>query len=278
MLYLLLAITCSSLISIFMRISGRYVKGDISLLAVNYVVCLCLGISFASVSAIFPQAEGVGRTFGMGLINGVLYLSNFVLLQWNIRKNGVVLPGIFARLGLLVPMVLSLFVFGEMLQSLQLTGFLLALASIILINFEKESTAVESKAGLFFLLFLSGTTDSMAKIYEEVGNSELSAQFLLYTFAAALILCFGLMLIQKQRIGKMELLWGILIGVPNFFSAKFMLRSLQDLPAVIVYPTYSVGTIVVITLAGVLLFKEKLGKRQKIAMAGIVVALALLNM
>jgi len=45
----------------------------------------------------------------------------------------------------------------------------------------------------------------------------------------------------------------------------------------VVYPTYSVATIVLVTLAGVVFFRERLGKRQWIGLAAILVALVLLN-
>jgi multidrug transporter EmrE-like cation transporter len=48
-------------------------------------------------------------------------------------------------------------------------------------------------------------------------------------------------------------------------------------PAVIAYPTFSVGTIIITTLSGVLLFKESLRKTQWIALIGILVSLVLLN-
>ena len=75
-----------------------------------------------------------------------------------------------------------------------------------------------------------------------------------------------------------EVLYGFAVGVPNYFSAKFLLAALETVPAVIVYPTFSVATILVVTLAGVALFKERLGKRQWTAVAVILVALVLLNL
>ena len=75
-----------------------------------------------------------------------------------------------------------------------------------------------------------------------------------------------------------EVLFGLLIGIPNFFSAKFLLGALKDIAAVIVYPVYSVATILVVTVTGVLAFREKLEKRQWMALGMILVALALLNM
>jgi hypothetical protein len=34
------------------------------------------------------------------------------------------------------------------------------------------------------------------------------------------------MIFKKEKLGKNELIYGILIGVPNFFSAKFLLMAL----------------------------------------------------
>jgi multidrug transporter EmrE-like cation transporter len=47
---------------------------------------------------------------------------------------------------------------------------------------------------------------------------------------------------------------------------------------VIVYPTYSVASLLVITLAGIFLFREKLPVRQWIGLGIILPALALLNL
>ena len=56
-------------------------------------------------------------------------------------------------------------------------------------NIKKEDTNVGFKFGLLLLLIVNGTTDTMSKIFDEVGNTMLSEQFLFYTFLFALILC-----------------------------------------------------------------------------------------
>jgi multidrug transporter EmrE-like cation transporter len=68
-----------------------------------------------------------------------------------------------------------------------------------------------------------------------------------------------------------------LIGVPNFFAAKFLLGALTKLPAVVVYPSFSVGTMLLVTLTGVAVFRERLSRGQWVALAAIIVALVLLN-
>ena len=69
----------------------------------------------------------------------------------------------------------------------------------------------------------------------------------------------------------------MLVGIPNFFSAKFLLGALKDIAAVIVYPVYSVATILVVTVTGVLVFRERLERKQWLALGMILVALVLLN-
>ena len=278
MLSLLLAIASSAMVSIIMRLSDRKVTGNIAMLTVNYLMCLVVSAAYAGFGNLFPDVEGLPGALLMGSINGLLYLGGFVLLQMNVRRNGVVLSSTFMKLGLLVSIAVSVLFFRETPDVLQITGFCLAVAAIILINFKKESGSTAGfKAGLILMLLASGMGDAMAKIFEELGNPALEPQFLTYTFGVALILCTVLMLSKKQRPGKWEVLFGLLIGVPNFFSAKFLLGALEDIAAVIVYPVYSVATILVVSLTGVLVFKERLEKRQWIGMGLILIALVLLN-
>ena len=266
MFYLLLAIVSSALVSIVMRLSTDRVTQNVGMLTMNYFTCLIIAAVYTGVTAFAPASPDLPGTIGMGAIHGALYLISFVLFQMNVRKNGVVLSATFMKLGLLVPMVTSIVFFGEKPELLQVVGFAAAIAAIVLINPRKDGGSVGSGAGLLLLLLGGGCADVMAKVFEELGNGSLSDQFLLYTFVFALVLCFVLMLYHRQRPGKAELFWGVLIGIPNFFSAKFLLRSLESVDAVIAYPTYSVATLLVITLSGVLLFRERLERRQWFAL------------
>lgn len=277
MIYLILAVVCGALISVIMRLSTEKVTGNVSMLAMNYVTCLVVAGIYTGFGNLFPQGVPLGSTLGMGIVNGILYLAAFVLLQLNVKKNGVVLSSIFMKLGLLVPMVVSILFFGEMPTAVQIIGFCVAVAAIVLINLETEQSSVSFKLGLILLLLAGGGGDAMSKVFEELGKGALSSQFLFYTFGVALVLCLGLMLWKKQKIGKWEILFGILLGIPNYFSARFLLLSLGSVPAVIAYPTFSVGTILLVTLAGVSFFGERLGKRQWVAVGAILAALVLLN-
>lgn len=277
MIYLLLAICSSAAIAVIMRISADKVKANISMLAANYVVCAFLGAAYAGFAIVPIRAEGFPVAVGLGIIGGFLYMGGFSLLQKNTAKNGIVLSQIFMKLGLLVPITVSVLFFKEMATGLQVVGFCIAVIAIILINIKKGVKKAGFSAGLILLLLAGGGGDAMAKFFEVLGNPELDDQFLAYIFFTAFVLCLLLALGKKERPGRMDLLFGAIIGVPNFFSSKFLLGALMQLPGVVVYPTFSVGTILVVTLIGVFIFRERLVKLQWIALIGILIALVMLN-
>lgn len=274
MLNLLLAILSSALVSIIMRLSTDRVRNSAAMLMVNYILCAALAWTETG-----PAAAGMSLALGLGLFNGVLYLAGFVLLQHNVKVNGVVLSSTFIKLGLLVSMAVSVALFGERPGALQWLGFFLAVAAIVLMNFRPGEGKPGSGMLLLLLLLAGGGGDAMSKVFEQLGDPALSGYFLFFTFAGAFVLCGLWILLGKTgRPGKWEVLFGLLIGIPNFFSAKFLLGALGELSAVIVYPVYSVATILTVTLAGVLLFREKLEKRRWTALGMILLALVLLNL
>ena len=277
MLYLILAIMSSTMISVVMRLSSDKISANLSMLAVNYLICAVLGAGYAGFDLWLPAATGFSLTVGLGVLSGVLYLSGFVMLQRSIRKNGIVLSSIFMKLGLLVPIGMSLLMFHEIPTPAQILGFFIAVCAIVMINLKKDAETKGFGMGLIVLLLLGGSCDSMSKLYEEFGNAALSEQFLFYIFAVAFLLCVAMVMRKKEHPGLWDMGFGVLIGIPNFFSAKFLLLSLTKLPAVVVYPSFSVGTMLLVTLTGVVVFRERLSKVQWVAMGAIVVALILLN-
>ena len=277
MLNLIIAIVSSAMVSITMRIGEKRCSGSMGLLAINYLICLIIAGCYMGLDQIFPKLDGLGLTMGMSCINGLLFMLGFVLLQLNIKRNGVVLSATFQKLGLLVPITISIFGFGERPVLTQILGFVIAVGAIVLINFEKEENAISFKLGLILLIFAGGMCDSMSKIFYEVANNALSEQFLFYTFVVAFLLCLAVIIYKKEKIGKNEIMFGALIGLPNYFSARFLLKSVEAIDAVIVYPTYSVGTILMVSIIGVLCFKEHLTGKQKIAIGFILLALVFLN-
>lgn len=279
MLSLCLSVLSSSLVSIVMRLSTNRVKHNLGMLTMNYIVCALLAGLFGGIRGAFDLGNSqVGITLAMGTVNGALYLAGFVLMQRNIRHNGVVLSSIFQKLGLLVTLVVSVVFYREIPNLVQSAGFGLAIAAIILMNYQKGDVSMGSRGTLIAMLLACGMADAMSKIFTESGVPAMEGQFLFYTFTVAMLMCFVMMTVNDQKIGAKEALFGAMIAVPNFFSSKFLLGALESLSAVIVYPVFSVGTILVVTLAGLLAFRERLGKQQWVGVAVILLALVLLNL
>lgn len=279
MIYLGLAIASSAIISVCMRLSERHVRHTMVMFTVNYAVCLVIARCYMGDIRLFAPQEGMGIAVGLGVMSGLMYLVNFVLLQRNIRYSGVVLSSASMKLGaVLIPVIAAVLIFREQMRWLQLAGVAVAAAAILLINIEKGDVGRGGRKGLLMVLLLvSGLTDTMANIYDKTGMEVLKNHYLFYTFLAALCLAFAMAVWKREKVQPADVFYGVLIGIPNYYSARFLLSALGKVPAVIVYPVYSVGTIIAVTLVGLAVFHEKLSRRKMGALALILVALVMLN-
>ena len=277
MLYLLLAILSSTAVAVLMRLSGRFSRNGMTMLASNYLMCTIAAGVLAGWPLI-PEGEGLAFTVATGAFSGVLYLLGFVLLRWNMGRNGVVLPATFQKLGVMLPTLAAITIFRESPRWTQLVGIAIAAAAILVMQDRREKTDRRNLLGLIALLVTCGSCDLMSKVFEHWGNPLQNEHFLLYTFATAFLLCVALCLYRKQGVTLGDVLCGLAIGVPNYMSARFLLLALTQLPGVLVYPSFSVGTIIAVTLAGLIAFREKLSRRKLAALGMVVAALVLLNL
>lgn len=291
MIYLILAFCSSALISIIMRLGEDRIRNNISTLAVNYLICLLLSLVYSAgsggITVPLDTVQSTGQSSGqsaitLGLISGVFYVGSFILYQYNIYRNGVLMSSTFMKLGVLVPTLVAIIVFGEHPEITQIMGIILALAAILIINGGgkgggAENVTITAPRALILLLLVGGSGDAMSKIYEELGRPEYSSQYLLYTFAVALVLCSLTAIVRGQRLTRQDLLFGCLVGIPNYYSARFLLLSLSYVPAVVAYPVFSVCTIMLVGAAGVLVFREKMTARQWICVGVVIAAMILLN-
>ena len=279
MLYLLMAIASSAMVSILMRISEKYVRSNMVMFCANYAVCMAVSLIYMGGTRPLAFETGTAAAVTLGAITGFLYLAGFVLLQKNVSCNGVILSGAAMKLGgVLIPVIAAVLFFQERMKRVQLAGAVLAAAAIVLINAEKgEADRGGKKQWLAVLLLVSGFSDTMANIFDKTGPAALKNLYLFCTFLAALLIALTLALRKRQRITAEDLLCGLLIGIPNYYSARFLLLSLGSVPAVAAYPVFSVGTIIVISTTGAVFFHESLSRQKKGALLLILVSLVLLN-
>lgn len=278
MFYLVLAIASSAFVSIFMRISEKHIKNEMGMFMSNYAVCILLSFLFMNRQVDYLADPLAPRMIGLGLVSGILYLVSFIFLKFNMKHNGIVLASTFMKLGVLIPTVMAVIVFHEIPKGTQILGICLALTAIVMIHFEKDSIREGSKKiWLLVLLLVSGLTDAMANVYEQIGSAGIKDGYLFVTFLVAFLLAMIFALRGRDKITKKELFFGMLIGIPNYFSARFLLLALGSVDAVLAYPMYSAATLITITLVGIVFFKEAVSKKKACALGLIVLALCLLN-
>ena len=277
MLYLILAIASSALVSLSIRSSEPHISNKYGMLMVNYIVCtLCSLLYMDKNMGIFMQ-NGLGFMTGLGIISGILYLATLLMMQYSTRHNGVVLSSTFMKLGVLIPTIMAIVVFREVPKGTQVAGIALAVIAIVMIHFEKKAIYEGSKKiWLLWLLLGGGITDSMANVFEQYGNPVMKDGYLLLTFAVAAVLA-AVLAFREGKLSKADAVYGMILGVPNYFSARFLLLALSDLSAVLVYPTFSAATLVVISTVGIFVFKESVERKKMAALGLIVLALFLLN-
>ena len=279
MLYLLFTSLGSAAIKIFMRMSSGRVRGNFSLLAVSYLVCTLFSWGSMGFGGPLPTGEGAAFTVGIGLVNGCIYVMALFFSQYNISRNGVVLSTVVSRLGsLIIPLGVTILLFGELPRPVQVVGAVLSLVSVVALYYDKDHMSAAAVLPLAALFFFDGCTVGMTKIFNGFGNPAHDAHFLLGTFAVASLVCVILLLMRRERPGFPELLYGSLVGTSNFIANRCLLKALETVPAIIAYPTRCVVAIAVVAIVGVLCFGERLRRHQWCAMAAVAVAIVLLNL
>lgn len=312
MIYLITAIICSGMLAISMRLAEDKGCNMKVITMLNYVFALVFSFVLLDDKGILLNAGDAKLEMAFGIINGFLFLATLVIYQWNLKNNGVPLSVSFSRLGVLIPILVSMLFFGDLPEQLQWVGLGLALVAMILINYtpNADMSMAKNKVGLIILFVAGGAADVLTKIFDIYGNHELSDFYIFYTFLVALILSVVVLLIsnkkdkvksdilEKVSMGnndmspvaesevnltekaskKKEIVFGLAVGFFNYFSSILLVYSVINLPAFVVFPVFSVGVIVFANIVNFLFFKEKLGKQQYAGMVIIAIALVCLNM
>lgn len=282
MLYLLTAILSSACMALVLRRFRDPEGNRYGIILGNYLTCILLSVLTTPRGV--RVLTGAPSTLVMGLVAGAFFVAGLVMMQSSVHSCGAGLTAAFARLGLLVSLGVSVLFFREQPGPLRLLGVVMVLAAMLLIRDPAEDGG--GGKGKFWLLLLTlffcGGADAMAKVFEQLGDPLESTRYFFWLFVTALALAAALAVLERRRTGKKllakELAAGLLVGVPNYFSSYLLLRALQSLPAFLVYPVYSTGTILLVLLAGALLFRERLSRRRRIGVGLILAALVLLNL
>lgn len=283
MIYLVIAILSSASFALVLKLFSTQEGNRYGIILGNYITCVCLAAFLMPEKHLILSPEPT--TLACGVFTGIIFVLGLVIYQQSIQKNGASLSAAFGRLGIVVSLSISIFIFKETPTVLQLSGIALVVVAILLINRSERGDPdipVHLSLGLLVGTLLSnGLADGMAKVFEEIGSRSEDVLYFFYLFLVAGIISMGLAY-REYKVNTKPMTFpglcaGLIAGIPNYFSSYLLLKALTSIPAFVVYSLYSTITIVLVSLVSFLVFKERLGKHTWAAMGIILVALILLQ-
>lgn len=263
LVYILLCVTASVVIAHLFKVTEAKKLNTVRVLTVNYLV--------AFLSALF-LFEGQERTsyfdtamlapLFLGIVVGGVFILNFLIYSKSVFHNGMGISLAAMRISLIVPVLLSIQWYGELITPTQWIGVILVFAVLFLLLPDKRSLLNEpwSMGWLLVVLFvLTGIGDAGLKVYEvDYAHLLTKGEFMFIVFLTAFLI--GLSVVAWRRNWKFtsqEILTGIGIGVPNLLASIFLLEALDRLNGAVVYSIVNVLTVVGGTLVGIFIWKDK---------------------
>lgn len=255
-----LAIVFSSGVAITMKVANAKNLKLGQFLAVNYLVC-SLGL----------LGWGAWRTLGLnspfiwslGIFVGIMYVLCLWLFNRAITSGGLALSTTLMRLSAAIPTLGSLILFAEQTNFYQILGIVLAFICLPLASKEPlrfDRAGKEALKGMIWglLLFAAyGITDFALKVQAELEPSADPNAFMATIFGTALLFTFP-HLFKGVKPNRDCLFWGFVLGLTNVLATYFWIMTLAHMPGSVAFPTLGLGVIAVTTLAGLLIWRERL--------------------
>lgn len=262
MWFVILSVICSVSVGIFLKVAKRYNLNIFQLITFNYLSALLLTYFTYQPELSFEEKTiPYSLFFGLGIILPIVFL----IQAKSIKKVGIVKTDIAQRLSLFIPLTASYFLFNETFSQLKIVGFIVGFSAIFF-TLNKKSDKNSSNWTLPLLVLLGfGTVDILFKKIAVIKD---------YNFTTSLFIIFCVSFIisilyltfkaikQKEKIELKSCFLGLILGLLNFGNILFYLKAhkaLAENPST-VFAGMNMGVIILGSLAGILIFKEKITK------------------
>ena len=224
--------------------------------------------------------------FPYALFLSFCFIIFFNVNAFTIQKVGMIVTSIFQKLSLVFPVMLGIVYFGEDASFYKYAGILLSIVAIVLINIsDKQDSAVLEKIKKYwywpFIVLAGSGLIELILFYiqetEKVVDGGLAFVSTLFFLAG----CWGVIFMLVTRrldIKKQDVIAGISIGLPNFFSIYLIILGLDvGWDGSVLFPLNNLGTIVATSIIGILIFKEKLIRANYIGLICALIAVGLIS-
>lgn len=277
MLYIVLAILCSVAIGVVFKFFDKYNINHFQAIVFNYLVCVitgCIELGAVPFEASMLQADWLP----IMLVLGLLFVSGFTVISRTVQYFGIAIASVAQRMSLGLSVPFSIWFYNDPYTSLTIVGIIMALASVVLINVPAKSRELatnpamgtaevadaaqqERPKGAFLfpiIAFLVSVFIEIILQYLHVVHEMKPAVESIVLFALAG--SFGVVgiIIMRQQLAWRNLIAGILLGIPNYFSIYFLLRALENWSGSVVYSVNNITVVALSAILGYFFFKEKL--------------------
>jgi len=267
-------------INITNRLAINSIKTRWGVIAANYCMALALStamFAFSSQGTISPF------TIVLGLITGFLYIGGMYIGMTTIGRRGASIAVSVSQLSVLIPVSLSVAVFGEHLSTMQLIGVAVALISLPLLaakvggglsgGFDRETLLL-----IVAQILVQGFAQFSSKVLVATGLGAERSAFFLAVFISATIVTIPIALRHRVEIRRKDLGFGSVVGVFNIGGNLSILLALAALPGAIVFPLVNSGGLLLVTVLSWLIFKERISRVNAIGIALTLAAVLLINL
>ena len=284
---LIWSIGFSSLIFVVFRLYRTYDISTFHAIVVNYLTAFCTGLFLYSGPLTLSDIPAQPWVTG-ALLLGVLFIVIFNLMARTSQQLGVSVASVATKMSLVIPVLAGLVLYGEQLNLVKIAGIATALVAVFFASLKNDKRHLRRDLRILMLPFLvflgSGIIDSSIKYLE--ATMVQAPDFPVFSatlFGFAALTGLGILLIRSPgdllHWNPRNILGGVALGVPNFFSVYFLLRALQfeGLNSASIFTLNNVCIVMLTTLLGILLFKEAMSPRNWAGIALAVVSILLIS-
>jgi drug/metabolite transporter (DMT)-like permease len=260
----------NAVLFVIIKLFAKFNIDALQALVVNYFVAFLVGLFFLDTSII--PTEIINEDWFKGSIFlGFVFISTFYATTLTSQRNGLSVASVASKMSVIIPISLGVILYNENLGFVKIIGILLALVAVYFTS-KKETGEVQQASNLLYpiLVFIgAGTIDASLKYLQTFHvPSEKIGLFSSVTFFCAFSVGILTILFLTLR-GKIEfsgrnILGGIVLGLPNFFSLYFLVKMLEAkaFESATLFTIHNIAIVIVSTFAGILFFKERISMRN----------------
>lgn len=286
MIYLLLSILASTLIFLIFKLFDRFKVNTLQAIVFNYVVACICGITTYSepINLIVITEE---KWFYGAFALGFLFISIFNVMAITAQKNGLSVASVATKMSVIIPVFFGIYMYGESTGIQKIIGVILALLAVYFVSIKPNSN-IQLKNSLLlpFILFLgSGIIDTSIKYLETTYVSENGIPIFsatIFFFAACIGSCILLikLIIKDIKFNPQSLIGGAILGIVNYASIYYLLKALdhESLESSTIFTVNNVAIVMLSSLIGFLLFKEKLSSKNWIGVSLAIISILLVTL